>query len=213
MELSGEYFIGADQQKVWDLLNDPEILKEAIPGCEEIEKKSDTEFLAKITTKIGPMKTKFAGSVTLSELDPPKSYKIIGEGKGGAAGFAKGESLVSLEAKDNGTVLKYSAQAKFGGKLAQLGARLVKGTSQKLADEFFAKIAEIINLSSGNEGNINKKDTQSQTQPGVMNGADVISTDKADKNGFNEQKTIKPFIWVSSVIALVIILWIIVGST
>lgn len=144
MEMNGEYRIEASREKVWDALNDPEILKQAIPGCDEIQRLSDTEMTAKVTAKVGPVKASFTGQVTLSDLNPPNSYRISGEGKGGAAGFAKGGANVSLAADGDGTILKYDVDATVGGKLAQLGARLIDGTAKKMAGEFFSNFAEIV---------------------------------------------------------------------
>lgn len=143
MDLTGEYRIPAPRETVWAALNNPEILKACIPGCEELNKTSDTELVAKVVARIGPVKAAFGGKVTLSDLDPPNGYTITGEGQGGAAGFAKGGAKVRLEAVDGGaaTVLHYSADAQIGGKLAQIGSRLVEGTARKLADEFFAAFA------------------------------------------------------------------------
>ena len=144
MEMSGEYKINASRQKVWDALNDPEILKQSIPGCEEIEQKSPTEMSAKVTAKVGPVKAKFAGEVELTDLDPPNGYRISGEGKGGAAGFAKGGANVTLEEDGDGTLLKYEVDAQVGGKLAQLGARLIDGTAKKMAGQFFENFAAAV---------------------------------------------------------------------
>ena len=143
MDLTGEYRIPAPRETVWAALNNPEVLKACIPGCEELTKASDTELVAKVIAKIGPVKATFGGKVTLSDLDPPNGYTISGEGQGGAAGFAKGGAKVRLEAVDGGaaTVLHYAADAQIGGKLAQIGSRLVEGTAKKLADEFFAAFA------------------------------------------------------------------------
>ncbi|HET6159121.1 MAG TPA: carbon monoxide dehydrogenase subunit G [Dongiaceae bacterium] len=143
MDLTGDYRIPAPRETVWAALNNPEILKVCIPGCEELNKTSDTEFVARVIAKIGPVKAGFGGKVTLGDLDPPNGYTITGEGQGGAAGFAKGGAKVRLEAVDGGaaTVLHYSADAQIGGKLAQIGSRLVEGTARKLADEFFAAFA------------------------------------------------------------------------
>ena len=140
MDLTGEYRIPAPRETVWAALNNPDILKACIPGCEELNKTSDTELVAKVVAKIGPVKAAFGGKVTLSDLDPPNGYTITGEGQGGAAGFAKGGAKVRLEPADGGaaTVLRYAADAQIGGKLAQIGSRLVEGTAKKLADEFFA---------------------------------------------------------------------------
>ena len=143
MDLTGEYRIPAPRETVWAALNNPDILKACIPGCEELNKTSDTEFVARVVAKIGPVKAGFNGKVTLSDLDPPNGYTIAGEGQGGAAGFAKGGAKVRLEPADGGsaTVLHYAADAQIGGKLAQIGSRLVEGTARKLADEFFAAFA------------------------------------------------------------------------
>ena len=144
MDMTGEYRIEAPRDKVWEALNDPEILKQAIPGCQEIDKQSDTEFAAKVTAKVGPVKASFTGQVQLTDLDPPNSYRISGEGKGGAAGFAKGGANVALEPDGDATILKYEVNATVGGKLAQLGARLIDGTAKKMANEFFAEFAKVV---------------------------------------------------------------------
>lgn len=143
MDLTGEYRIPAPRETVWAALNNPEVLKACIPGCEELNKTSDTEFVARVIAKIGPVKAGFGGKVTLSDIDPPNGYTITGEGQGGAAGFAKGGAKVRLEPADGGaaTVLHYTADAQIGGKLAQIGSRLVEGSAKKLADEFFAAFA------------------------------------------------------------------------
>ena len=141
MDMTGEFRIPASREAVWKALNDPEILKRSIAGCEELEKTSDTEFTAKVTAKVGPVKARFAGKVTLSDLDPPNGYTISGEGQGGAAGFAKGGAKVRLEPDGDGTLLKYTVNAAIGGKLAQIGARLIDGAARKMADEFFASFA------------------------------------------------------------------------
>jgi hypothetical protein len=150
MEMSGEYKINASRQQVWDALNDPEILKQSIPGCEEIEQSSPTQMAAKVTAKVGPVKAKFAGEVELSDLDPPNSYRISGEGKGGAAGFAKGGANVVLEEDGDGTILKYEVDAQVGGKLAQLGARLIDGTAKKMASQFFENFAAAVEDGNAN---------------------------------------------------------------
>lgn len=143
MNLTGDYRIPAPRETVWVFLNDPEVLKACIPGCEELNKNSDTELVAKVVAKIGPVKASFGGKVTLSDIDAPNGYTITGEGQGGAAGFAKGGAKVRLEAVDGGaaTILHYAADAQIGGKLAQIGSRLVEGSARKLADEFFAAFA------------------------------------------------------------------------
>ncbi len=145
MEFAGEYTINAPRQRVWDALNDPEILKQAIPGCQEIEKQSPTDMTATVKSKIGPVQATFKGAVTLSNLNPPNGYTIAGEGKGGVAGFAKGSADVTLsDADGGGTVLRYEAAGQVGGKIAQVGARLVEGTAKKLADQFFGAFNDLL---------------------------------------------------------------------
>lgn len=144
MDMSGEYRIPAPREQVWAALNDPEILRQAIPGCDELVKHSDTEMEAKVTAKVGPVKAKFAGNVRLENINAPVGYSIVGEGKGGAAGFAKGGADVSLAEDGDGTILTYNARAEVGGKLAQIGSRLIQGTAKKMADEFFGKFSEIV---------------------------------------------------------------------
>ena len=145
MTMSGEVTLPAAREIVWAKLNDPEILKICIPGCEQLDKISDTEFQAVAVNKIGPVKAKFKGKVTLSDLDPPNGYKISGQGDGGVAGFAKGGAVVTLAPKDGGTLLSYNVEAQIGGKLAQLGQRLINGAAKKLADDFFKKFAAAVN--------------------------------------------------------------------
>lgn len=143
MEMSGEYTIPASRETVWAALNDPEVLKDCIPGAKSLEKTSDTEMTATVEAKVGPVKASFTGHVTLSDIDPPNGYTITGESKGGVAGFAKGGADVKLtEAGPESTVLKYTAKAQVGGKLAQIGGRLVDATAKQMADQFFSAFAE-----------------------------------------------------------------------
>ncbi len=145
MNLSGEYRIPAPRERVWRALNDPRVLKACIPGVEALEKISDTEFDATVNAKVGPVRARFGGKVTLSDLDPPNGYTISGEGNGGAVGFARGGADVRLaDSGDGGTVLTYTAKMQVGGKLAQLGSRLVAGTAKKMADDFFGSFAEAL---------------------------------------------------------------------
>ena len=144
MTMTGEVQLPATRQVVWEKLNDAEVLKACIPGCEELNKTSDTSFEAVATTKIGPVKARFKGTVQLTDLDPPNGYKISGEGNGGVAGFAKGGATVSLADKDGGTLLTYNVDAQIGGKLAQLGQRLVNGAAKKIADDFFRNFAATV---------------------------------------------------------------------
>lgn len=146
MELTGEQLIPAPRQAVWDAINDPEILRQCITGCEGVTKTSDTDFEASVQVKVGPVKARFKGKVTLSDLDPPTSCTISGEAQGGvAAGFGKGSAKVQLADADNGaTRLTYAVNAQVGGKLAQIGARLIDGVAAKMAEDFFVKFNQIV---------------------------------------------------------------------
>jgi uncharacterized protein len=144
MDMTGTQHIEAPRDVVWTALNDVEVLRQSIPGCQFIEKISDTEMNAKVTLKVGPVKATFTGKVTLSDLDPPNGYTITGEGSGGAAGFAKGSATVRLVESTGSTDLNYEVKVQIGGKLAQLGARLIDATAKKLAGEFFEKFGEAV---------------------------------------------------------------------
>ena len=142
MEMKGTHLIPASKETVWAALNDPDVLRECIPGCKELEKKSDTELSATVVAKVGPVKATFKGEVTLENLNPPNSYSIVGEGKGGIAGFAKGGADVVLSDAEGGTQLDYEVDAKVGGKLAALGSRLIDSTAKKLAGDFFTNFSK-----------------------------------------------------------------------
>jgi uncharacterized protein len=145
MQMSDSQRIPASKEKVWAALNDPVILKQCIPGCEALEMSSPTEMTATVVFRVGPVKATFGGKVTLSDLDPPNSYRISGEGSGGVAGFAKGGATVRLESEgSDATVLHYDVDAQIGGKLAQLGSRLIDSTAKKLAGQFFASFGEVV---------------------------------------------------------------------
>ena len=144
MVMTGEQQLAAPRAKVWAMLNDPAVLKACIPGCETLDVIGENEFQAVATNKIGPVKARFKGKVRLTDLDPPNGYKISGEGDGGVAGFAKGGASVNLTEKDGGTLLTYNVEAQIGGKLAQLGQRLVNGAAKKMADDFFVRFAAAV---------------------------------------------------------------------
>lgn len=148
MDLDGEEIIRAPRETVWNALNDTAVLAQCIPGCTELTKVSDSQMLAKSTLKIGPIKASFSGKVSLSDINPLVGYTITGEGQGGAAGFAKGNAKVVLSDHLEGTVLAYEAKADVGGKLAQLGGRLIDATAKKLAGEFFTKFAAVVSETS-----------------------------------------------------------------
>ncbi len=182
MQMSGEYRIEAGRDAVWAALNDPEVLKQAIPGCQEIDKISDTEFAAKVKVKVGPVSAKFNGNVTFTDLDPPNGYTISGEGKGGPAGFAKGGAKVHLEADGAATILHYEVDAQVGGKLAQIGSRLIDVTAKKMAGDFFAKFAEVVG------------------GPEPTEAAEEVAEAPAAATG------VRPLYWVLGLIAVVAIL-------
>ncbi|NQU61502.1 MAG: carbon monoxide dehydrogenase subunit G [Rhodospirillales bacterium] len=173
MKMTDEIRIEAPRDKVYAALNDTETLKKAIPGCQDLERISETELTATVQAKVGPVKAKFKGNVTLSDLNPPESYTISGEGKGGVAGFAKGQAKVTLTEDGNATVLRYEVDADVGGKLAQVGSRLIEGTSKKLAGEFFETFSVLV---SGTESEEAPAEAPSDGLPvGWIIGALVIS--------------------------------------
>ena len=190
MDLTGEYRIPAARQDVWEALNDPEVLKQCIDGCQELSKDSDTQFSAKVTAKVGPVKAKFSGKVTLSDLDPPNGYKISGEGQGGVAGFAKGGATVKLTEDGADTVLSYSANAEVGGKLASVGSRLVEGVAKKQADDFFGKFSEIVGGDQGEDSDL--------TLTNETKSVEVIAE--------SEKRGLSPAVWGGGLIVVVVIL-------
>ena len=199
MNLSGEYRLPLPRETVWNGLNDPLILQQCIPGCEELAKTSDTEFTAKVGLKIGPMTAKFTGKVTLSDLDPPNGYKIAGEGQGGVAGFGKGSAVVTL-ADDGagGTVLSYTADSQVGGKMAQLGSRLIDATARKLADDFFGKFAATVAASA----------PVATASPEAAADAGVASAPVAADAGGLPQG-----VWIAAlVVAVGVVLWMVLGN-
>jgi carbon monoxide dehydrogenase subunit G len=144
MDFTGRYIIPAPPETVWEAIQNPEILKSCIPGCESLEKTADDTFVARATRKIGPVKATFKGKVTLAEMDPPRRCILRGEGQGGVAGFAKGEAEVLLAPDGKQTVLTYTAKASIGGKLAQIGQRLIDGAAKQIADDFFSRFADAV---------------------------------------------------------------------
>ncbi|MEQ8315495.1 MAG: carbon monoxide dehydrogenase subunit G [Gammaproteobacteria bacterium] len=144
MEMASEQRIPATRDSVWAALNNTEILQAAMPGCDSFEAVGENEFTAQVTTKVGPVKARFKFNVTLTDVDPPNGYTINGQGQGGAAGFAKGSAQVNLTEEGEDTILVYVVKANVGGKLAQLGSRLIDGTAKKMADEFFGNFIELV---------------------------------------------------------------------
>jgi carbon monoxide dehydrogenase subunit G len=152
MDMTGEQRIAAPKQVVWDALNSEEALRASIPGCEEVEKKSDTEFTARVRLSVGPVKARFAGEVTLSDIDAPNGYTLSGQGTGGVAGFGKGEAKVTLTEDGEETVISYTAHATVGGKLAQIGQRLIDSTAKKLAGQFFSNFSDYLDERGASTG-------------------------------------------------------------
>jgi uncharacterized protein len=143
MEMSGEYKIPAPREEVWAALNDPEILRKAIPGAESVEKTAEDEFAAVAKAKVGPVSARFKGKVKLTDIDPPNGYTISGEGSGGAAGFAKGSAKVRLTEAEGGTLLSYTVSAQVGGKLAQIGQRFIDSTAARMSEDFFNNFSKL----------------------------------------------------------------------
>jgi carbon monoxide dehydrogenase subunit G len=215
MDMNGEYQIAAPRQRVWEALNDPEVLRQCIPGCEEIVKLSDVEWTAKVTAKVGPVKAKFAGKVTLSDLDPPNGYTITGEGTGGAAGFAKGGAAVKLIDQGAGTVLSYTVKAQVGGKLAQVGSRLIDGVSRKLAEEFFACFAAMLSAPAGAEAAASPAvpfpapaaaDAPSSTPPAAATVTATVATPTPPPAPEQRKGRLSPLIWVPGLVIVVIVI-------
>ncbi len=179
MEMTGRQSIAASRERVWDALTDPEMLRAAIPGCESFESTGENQYAARITNRIGPVKAGFDFSIELSDLDPPNRYVIHGKGQGGAAGFANGSARVVLEADGEGTVLEYQLSASIGGKLAQLGGRLIDGVASKLAEQFFARLGEAMEA---------PPQTEPEPEPAAAadndTAADAEMTDRAGPAGW-----------------------------
>ena len=206
MDMTGEYRIPAARQRVWEMLNDPEVLKRAIPGCESLTKLSDTDLEAKVKAKVGPVQASFAGKVRLSDLDPPSAYTITGEGSGGVAGFAKGGARVQLlEDGPEATILKYEAKAEVGGKLAQIGSRLIQGTAKKMADEFFGKFAELAAAEAAPAAAPSAAAPAAEAPPAAA-PAPAPAPAPAGIAGI-------PWIWIAAaVVVLVILIWALAGG-
>lgn len=199
MEMTGEYRIPAPKQVVWDALNDPAILKAAIPGCESVEKLSDTEMTATVTAAVGPVKAKFRGKVTLSDLDPPNGYTISGEGQGGPAGFGKGGAKVRLTEEGDATVLRYEAQAQVGGKLAQIGARLVDGAAKKIADQFFANFSQTVGALAAAPA------ATAAAAPAPAAPTQTAPAAPGASTAGEPQRGLKPVVWISGLIVIALV--------
>ncbi len=195
MDMTGEYLIAAPRAKVWSALNDPEILKQCVPGCQEMQKLSDTQFAAKVQARVGPVSASFSGKVTLSDLDPPNGCRIIGEGTGGAAGFAKGGATVRLADEGEGTKLSYKVEAQIGGKLAQIGSRLIDGAARKMADDFFSNFATLVSARPPQPVPAPPAMLPDERAPHPPTPTELLT--------HQEGRRLPPFLWVTILAALV----------
>ncbi len=202
MDMTGEYRIPASREEVWDALNNPEILKQCIAGCQELEMTSDTEFTARVKTKVGPVSATFTGKVQLSDIDPPNGYTISGEGTGGVAGFAKGGATVKLAEDGDATILTYEANATVGGKLAQIGSRLIDSTARKMADDFFRKFAEAVG--GGAEEAAAPEAAAADTAPAAAEATPAPAAAPASSGGLS------PAVWIGGLVAAVVIVLVLV---
>jgi uncharacterized protein len=201
MEMTSEFRIPAPRERVWQGLNDPEILKQSIPGCQTIEKVSDTEFTAKVVAKVGPVKATFSGKVTLSDLDPPKGYTITGEGTGGVAGFAKGSAKVNLDDDGAATVLHYAVQAHVGGKLAQIGSRLIDATSRKMAEDFFERFAAVV--APEQAGSPLPLAAAAEAEPVARAAAEPVPAEREIAPTAGAGRRLPPAVWVTGLTAII----------
>ncbi len=191
MDVKGEFRIPAPRGAVWQGLNDPEVLRLCIPGCKEIARTSDTEYTAEVVVKVGPVKAPFRGTLVLSDIDAPGGCTIAGEGQGGVAGFARGQAVVRLVENGGATLLSYTAEASVGGKLAQVGQRLLDSTARKLADDFFGKFTEQLSAPA------------TEAAPAA---ATPVAETPAAPQAIRETRGMRPWIWVAGVIIAVIAL-------
>jgi uncharacterized protein len=199
MDMTGEYRISASREEVWDALNNPEILKACIAGCQQLDMTSDTEFTARVKTKVGPVSATFSGKVQLSDIDAPNGYTISGEGTGGVAGFAKGGATVKLVEDGDATVLSYEANATVGGKLAQIGSRLIDSTARKMADDFFGKFAEAV-------GGAAEEEAPEAAAPAAAEAAPATAPTPTPASSGG----ISPAVWIGGLIAAVVIVLVVV---
>lgn len=190
MEFKGQYLIPASPKSVWEALNDPEVLRQCIPGCEQIAKSDPTHFSATAVLKIGPVKATFKANLALENLDPPNRCTIRGEGQGGVAGFARGDAEVALTPEEGGTRLAYTANAAIGGKLAQIGQRLIDGAAKQIADDFFQRFSSAV-----------------QAQPSLETAPQALP----ESAGVARQEGLAPAVWVTGLIGVIVILLLLFG--
>ncbi len=200
MDMNGEFRLAAPRAAVWKALNDPAVLKQSIPGCEEIVMLSDTEMTAKVSAKVGPVSARFSGKVTLSDLDPPNGYTISGEGQGGVAGFAKGGAKVALKDDAGGTILSYTVQAQVGGKLAQIGSRLIDASARKMADEFFTRFQAAVSAANPVTEAAPAAEAASAAPASLAASTPTLAPTPA------AGKRVSPAVWVAILTALIAVL-------
>jgi carbon monoxide dehydrogenase subunit G len=208
MDMTGETLIPAPREVVWRALNDPEILRQSIPGCETIDKKSDTAFSAKVVAKVGPVRATFTGDVQLTDLDPPNGYRISGEGKGGPAGFAKGGATVRLSDAEGGTMLSYTVDAQIGGKLAQIGSRLIDATARSMAQDFFGRFSKLVapaaeatpdSAHDAVAGDVIETPAELATSPQADEAAGMDAA-------IRQTRSLPPWIWIGGLVALIVVI-------
>lgn len=200
MEFTGTYTVPASPSAVWDALNDADVLKACIPGCESLAKTDPTHFVATARLKIGPMSAAFKGAIALTELDPPRRCVLTGEGQGGVAGFAKGSAEVLLTSDGEATKLTYTAKASVGGKLAQIGQRLIDGAARQIADDFFARFSATVAMIE--KGRNASPETITASPPQALQGAQESAPTR---------EGLAPEVWVIGLIAIIVILLALFG--
>lgn len=209
LELNGEQRIEAPRQQVWDALNDPKILKACVPGCESLERNGDNQFDATVVARVGPVKARFAGSVELSNINAPESYTISGEGRGGAAGMAKGGADVVLTEDGDATILKYTVSADVGGKLASIGSRLIKSTAQKYAADFFADFGD---YATGAKPVPDDAPTATNAKPQVSSASAEATTKVTEVTNSKDSEHIRHINWALLAINVGLLVYILMDK-
>jgi carbon monoxide dehydrogenase subunit G len=211
MDMTGETLIPAPREVVWRALNDPEILRQSIPGCETIDKKSDTAFSAKVVAKVGPVRATFTGDVQLTDLDPPNGYRISGEGKGGPAGFAKGGATVKLSDAEGGTMLSYTVDAQIGGKLAQIGSRLIDATARSMAQDFFGRFSKLVAPPAAAPDSAPDSAHDAVAGDAIETPEELAVSPQADEAAgmdaaIRQTRSLPPWIWIGGLVALIVVI-------
>jgi uncharacterized protein len=210
MDFTGRYLIPAPPQVVWTALNDPQVLKSCIPGCQSIAREDDTHFQAVATLKIGPVKATFKANIALTEMAPPHRCVLKGEGQGGVAGFARGEAEVLLDAEGDGTALSYTAKAAVGGKLAQIGQRLIDGAARQIADDFFSRFAQQLTPTVADAESAILAATAPELAPALAAAPEVATAGGVGETSLRREGA-APEIWVLGLIGVIVILLVLFG--